>query len=60
MAQVPAGLQRYEVSFYSGCIQGEGCRTMEPFLSYVVLYAYDPSTECQAKHEITLGKTKAQ
>ena len=21
---------------------------------------YDPSTECQAKHEITLGKTKAQ
>src|SRR2546423_584331 len=45
VVQVPAGLQQYEVSFYSGCIKGEGCRTTEPFLSYVVLYAYDRSTE---------------
>jgi len=46
VAELPNGLQHYEVSFYSGCDIGEwGCRTSEPSLSYVVFYDYDPSME---------------
>ncbi len=42
----PKGLQRYEVSFYTGCDIGEwGCRSSKPSLSYVVFYDYDPSME---------------
>lgn len=38
----PAGLAVYEVSFYSACRSGEeGCRSTEPSLVYVVLYAFD-------------------
>jgi hypothetical protein len=40
------GLQRYDVSFYTGCKMSEwGCRTGRPSLSYVVYYEYDPSSE---------------
>ena len=40
------GLQRYEVSFYTGCKMKEsGCRSSQPSLSYVVSYEYDPSTD---------------
>jgi hypothetical protein len=46
VARRPAGLQHYEVSFYSGCEAGEwGCRTSEPSLCYVVFYDYDPSKD---------------
>ncbi|MBI3695089.1 MAG: hypothetical protein HY238_09675 [Acidobacteria bacterium] len=44
-AQLPTGLQHYEVSFYSGCRKGGNCRTSEPSIVYVVSYDYDPSTE---------------
>jgi hypothetical protein len=40
------GLQRHEVSFYTGCKMNEwGCRTEKPSLAYVVYYEYDPSSE---------------
>jgi hypothetical protein len=46
VAQAPAGLQHYEVSFYTGCETSEsGCRTSEPSLTYVVSYDYDPSAQ---------------
>lgn len=46
VAQIPSGLEHYEVSFYSGCQTGDfGCRTSEPSLVYVVSYDYDPSTQ---------------
>ena len=46
VAQPPAGLRHYEVSFYDGCRMDEdGCRTGEPLLVYVVSYDYNPSTE---------------
>ncbi|PYU96004.1 MAG: hypothetical protein DMG25_02825 [Acidobacteria bacterium] len=46
VGQLPAGLQQYEVSFYTACRMSEyGCRTSEVSLVYVVLYAYSPSTE---------------
>jgi hypothetical protein len=46
VAERPNGLQRYEVSFYTGCDIGEwGCRSSKPSLSYVVFYDYDPSME---------------
>ena len=42
--QLPAGLQQYEVSFYTGCRMNEyGCRSSNPSLVYVALYAYSPS-----------------
>src|SRR5712692_817796 len=36
ITQPLAGLQHYEVSFYSGCRQGGNCRPSEPSLVYVV------------------------
>jgi len=46
VAERPNGLQRYEVSFYTGCDIGEwGCRSSVPSLSYIVFYVYDPSME---------------
>jgi hypothetical protein len=46
VADVPAGLQRYEVQFYTGCRSDEaGCRDSNPALTYVVSYAYDPSSK---------------
>ena len=45
VAQPPAGLQHYEVSFYSGCRKFGNCRPSEPSIVYVVFYDYDPSTE---------------
>ena len=46
VAQPPAGLRHYVVSFYDGCRMDEdGCRTSEPLLIYVVSYDYNPSTE---------------
>ena len=46
VAQIPDGLQRYEVAFYTGCLPDEfGCKTSEPSISYVVSYAYDPSAD---------------
>jgi hypothetical protein len=44
VAEAPAGLQQYEVSFYTGCSMDEfGCRSSEPSLTYRVSYDYDPS-----------------
>jgi len=44
VGQLPAGLQQYEVSFYTGCRMNEyGCRSSNPSLVYVVLYAYSRS-----------------
>jgi len=44
VGQLPAGLQQYEVSFYTGCRMNEyGCRSSNPSLVYVALYAYSPS-----------------
>jgi hypothetical protein len=39
------GLARYTVSFYAGCKVGQdfGCNTETPLLSYVVVYAHEPS-----------------
>jgi hypothetical protein len=44
--EAPVGLHHYKVSFYEGCELRESspCRTSEPTLSYVVYYAYNPST----------------
>ena len=41
------GLARHTVSFYAGCKIGQdfGCKTETPLLSYVVVYAYEPSTD---------------
>jgi hypothetical protein len=45
VAQLPTGLQHYEVSFYERCEIGDPkCRNGEPTLVYVVSYAYNPST----------------
>ena len=46
VAELPAGLQEYKVSFYTGCYESElFCRDSTPRLSYVVSYAYNPSAE---------------
>jgi hypothetical protein len=46
VAELPTGLQDYEVEFYSGCRMTEfGCRSSKPSLAYVVSYDYDPSTQ---------------
>ena len=40
-AELPAGLDRYEVSFFAGCNDPNiGCRSTEPRVVYVVTYAY--------------------
>jgi hypothetical protein len=46
VAQAPAGFRQYDVAFYDCCERNEyGCRTAEPFVIYVVSYAYNPSTK---------------
>jgi hypothetical protein len=44
--QPPTRLQRYRVSFYTGCKDSEiGCRSTEPRVVYVVSYVYDQVAE---------------
>ena len=45
LAEPPAGLQDYEVSFYAGCRTDPGCMAEPPSLVYVVRYEYDPSSK---------------
>jgi hypothetical protein len=47
VAQPPAGLRRYEVSFYMGCrtINSPECLAEKPRLAYVVFFDYDPSSK---------------
>jgi hypothetical protein len=41
----PARMPRYELSWYAGCHKGSAnCRSTQPFIAYVVLYARDPSS----------------
>jgi hypothetical protein len=44
--EAPLGLHTYQVSFYEGCDPSESsaCRTTELSLTYVVSYAFNPST----------------
>ncbi len=44
---LPTGLQNYEVSFYTGCDAWSepNCQSSEPLLTYIVTYAYDPTTQ---------------
>ena len=46
VAEPPAGLRHYKVSFYAGCLAAErNCRAELPRLAYVVAYDYDPASE---------------
>lgn len=46
VAQPPAGLNHYEVSFYAGCKSGDrSCLGETPRLAYVVSYDYDASSK---------------
>ena len=45
VAEPPAGLERYELSFYAGCVTDPRCLGEYPTLVYVVTYAYAPSSE---------------
>jgi hypothetical protein len=40
----PALVPRYELSWYAGCHQGANCRSPQPSLAYVVVYARDPAS----------------
>ena len=40
----PARAPRYELSWYAACHAGANCRSTQPSLVYVVVYARDPST----------------
>lgn len=40
----PARVPRYELSWYAACHQGANCRSTQPSLVYVVVYARDPSS----------------
>ena len=47
VAEPPAGLRQYQVSFYAGCRAGSnepGCADERPHLAYVVSYDWDPSS----------------
>ena len=44
VANPPARVPRYELSWYARCHQGGTCRSTQPFLAYVVVYARDPSS----------------
>ena len=39
-----ARVPRYELSWYASCHQGSNCRSAQPSLVYVVVYARDPSS----------------
>jgi hypothetical protein len=47
VAEPPKDLRRYRVAFYTACDSREAasCRTSEPQLSYVVMYAYSPAAD---------------
>jgi hypothetical protein len=40
----PARAARYELSWYAACHAGANCRSTQPALVYVVVYARDPSS----------------
>lgn len=45
VAEPPTGLERYELSFYAGCVTDRHCLGERPSLVYVVTYAYAPSSD---------------